>query len=171
MHALCAYPELFSGAILVSAHSGMPENALEERAARKASDEAWARRFESAETWEPLLGDWNAQGVFAGGSSLNRAESRYDRAVLAGQLRKWSLGRQGDLLPRLAEVSAPILWIAGEQDLKFAHLARKTQEALGRRSSAEFWIAPEAGHRVPWDQPELFKKRVQDWIFRTVLGR
>lgn len=179
MHALMAYPERFSGAILVSAHPGL---SLGERKARMASDEAWAQRFEGPESWEDLMTSWNSQSVFQGGRHVpERQEADFDRKILAAQLRSGSLAQQRDLLPELSKLSLPVLWIAGEHDEKFR---QKYQEfgqwsnqgphlapSLGPDLSPELWIVPGAGHRAPWDQPDLFRERVLSWIFQLTLDR
>jgi 2-succinyl-6-hydroxy-2,4-cyclohexadiene-1-carboxylate synthase len=53
MHALLESPELWSAAILVSANPGLPAADHPGRAQRMASDESWARRFES-DPWEQV---------------------------------------------------------------------------------------------------------------------
>jgi 2-succinyl-6-hydroxy-2,4-cyclohexadiene-1-carboxylate synthase len=141
----------FSRAIIVSAGLNAPD---EERRAR---DEAWARRFES-EQWESLMRAWNAQPVFAG-HALPRHERDYDRGELARQLREWSPAVLPP--PRLEEIATPILWIAGERDAKYVDVARR---AVARLPHAESWICPDAGHRVPWEQPERFVTRLRELV-------
>ena len=166
-HLLVAHPELFLGAILISGHPGLESEAVSERSAREAADEKWASRFEDmkGESWEQLLLDWNQQPVLRGleGAPV-RLESDHDRQTLAMQLRRWSLSKQRNLSSELAEIRLPLLWIAGENDLKFAAIAAKMRGVLGRRAFAEVWIAPVAGHRVPWDQSEACSVRIQNWI-------
>jgi pimeloyl-ACP methyl ester carboxylesterase len=65
---------------------------------------------------------------------------------------------------RLAELPAPVLLLAGEEDLKFAELARRMATGLPR---AEVVIVPEAGHAVQLEAPaavaaawESFRGRV-----------
>jgi 2-succinyl-6-hydroxy-2,4-cyclohexadiene-1-carboxylate synthase len=141
----------FPKAVIVSAGLNTPDEA------RRARDEAWARRFES-EAWPSLMRAWNAQPVF-GGHELARHESDYDRAELARQLREWSPA----VLPpaRLEEIETPILWIAGERDAKYVDVAR---QAVARLPNAELWICAEAGHRVPWEQPGAFIARLRAFL-------
>jgi 2-succinyl-6-hydroxy-2,4-cyclohexadiene-1-carboxylate synthase len=141
----------FRAAIIVSAGLNAPD------AGRRLRDEAWARRFE-ADEWSKLMRDWNAQPVF-GGHVLDRREDEYDRAELARQLREYSPAVLPP--PRLEAIETPVLWIAGERDAKYAEIARRAVERL---PNAELWICPDAGHRVPWEQPEAFVARLRDFL-------
>lgn len=141
----------FAKAVIVSAGLNAPD---EERRAR---DEEWARRFEREE-WSSLMNAWNAQPVF-GGHHLERREEDYDRAELARELREYSPAVLSP--PRLESIATPILWIAGECDAKYVDIARRAVERL---PSAELWICPDAGHRVPWEQPEAFVSRLRAFL-------
>jgi 2-succinyl-6-hydroxy-2,4-cyclohexadiene-1-carboxylate synthase len=138
-------------AVIVSAGLNAPD---EERVRR---DEAWARRFES-EPWPSLMLDWNAQPVF-GGHVVERREEDYDRAELARMLRELSPAVLPP--PRLESIETPILWIAGARDAKYVDVARR---AVARLPHAQLWICPEAGHRVPWEQPEPFVTRLRAFL-------
>ncbi len=141
----------FRCAVIVSAGLNAPD---EERRAR---DEEWGRRFESEE-WSSLMRAWNAQPVF-GGHRIERQERDYDRAELARQLREWSPAVLPP--PRLEVIATPILWIAGEPDAKYVEIA---QRAVARLPNAELWICRDAGHRVPWEQPEAFVERLRRFL-------
>ncbi|HYM61884.1 MAG TPA: hypothetical protein VEZ11_13440 [Thermoanaerobaculia bacterium] len=141
-------------AIIVSAGLGIDGEA--ERLARRRVDEDWARRFETEE-WSALLAAWNALPVFGGEESrLVRIESDYDRKSLAEALRRWSPAVQAPLGDQLQRIGAPVLWVAGERDLKYVDEGRRAVERLPRGT---LWIAPRCGHRVPWVQPQAFTAR------------
>jgi 2-succinyl-6-hydroxy-2,4-cyclohexadiene-1-carboxylate synthase len=101
---------------------------------------------------------WNAQPVF-GGHVVERREEDFDRAELARQLREYSPAVLPP--PRLELIETPVLWVAGERDLKYVDIARS---AVARLPHAELWICPDAGHRVPWEQPGALVARVRDFI-------
>jgi 2-succinyl-6-hydroxy-2,4-cyclohexadiene-1-carboxylate synthase len=134
-------------AVLISAGVAPPEPG------RKELDETWARRFET-ENWQSLIDAWNSQSVFAGRANpLTRNEADYDRKKLAAALRE----------PRvlhLEGLSVPTLWIAGEDDVKYREAARRAASQL---KNGELWICPEAGHRVPWEQPQKFIARLREF--------
>ena len=141
----------FAKAIIVSAGLNAPDDD------RRVRDEEWARRFETEE-WMSLMRAWNAQPVF-GGHAFERREGDYERGELARQLREWSpavLPR-----PRLEAIETPILWIAGERDAKYVEIGRR---AVKRLPHAELWICPDAGHRVPWEQPDAFISRLREFV-------
>ena len=141
----------FSAAVIISAGLNTPDEA------RKARDEEWARRFESEE-WESLLRAWNAQEVF-GGHFVPRREEDFDRAELARQLRENSPAVLPQ--PRLEAITTRILWIAGERDAKYVDIAKR---AVQRLPHAELWICPDAGHRVPWEQPDALVERLRTFL-------
>ena len=139
----------FTSAIIVSAGLNAPDPE------RRKRDEEWARRFER-DPWPQLMRDWNAQPVF-GGHALERREEDYDRAELARQLREFSPAVLPP--PLLEQIETPVLWIAGERDAKYVDIARR---AVARLPHAELWICPNAGHRVPWEQPQAFVARLRE---------
>ena len=141
----------FEKAIIVSAGLNAPDPE------RRARDEEWARRFESEE-WSSLMRAWSAQPVF-GGHVVERAEKDFDRAKLAQQLRENSPAMLPP--PQLERIETPILWVAGERDTKYVDIARR---AVARLPHAELWICPNAGHRVPWEQPEALLARMRDFL-------
>jgi len=145
----------FDRAVIVSAGLNLEEGREECR----ARDEEWARRFES-DPWDEVIREWNAQPVF-GGHVVARDERDYDRAELARQLREYSPGALQPLAPRLHEITIPVLWIAGERDQKYVEVAKRAVSLL---PNAELWICPDAGHRVPWEQPQRFVDRVRAFV-------
>jgi 2-succinyl-6-hydroxy-2,4-cyclohexadiene-1-carboxylate synthase len=165
MRAVVERPSAFAGAIFVSAHPGLPAAAESARAERVRGDEAWARRFEGREPWPALLAAWNSQPVFQGSQAPAgnaREEARFGRDILAAALRRWGLGRQGDLRSALAAPAAPrSLWLSGERDARFA---QAMSEGAGGNGT---WLSlAGAGHRAPWDRPGAFAQAAQMFIER-----
>lgn len=153
LHALTAHPEHWLGAVVISAHPGLPSKKIREE--RYAHDLRWADRFEQ-EPWEALMSDWNQQTIFT--SSVPRQEEDFDRKYLSAAMRTWSLGLQEDLTVAIKNLELPILWIAGAKDPKFCQLALKT-----KHPHSKIWIAPDASHRVPWETPNAFYQQVQQF--------
>jgi 2-succinyl-6-hydroxy-2,4-cyclohexadiene-1-carboxylate synthase len=153
LHALLETDHPWRAAVIVSAHPGLEDAA--EREARYAADAVWAARALSAQ-WQEFLSAWNAQPVLgtalprepgAAGSLMQR------RREIARSFVDWSLGAQQPLWERLHEITVPVLWVVGEKDAKFRALAERAVALIPRATLA---IAPDAGHRVPWE--------AEDWL-------
>jgi 2-succinyl-6-hydroxy-2,4-cyclohexadiene-1-carboxylate synthase len=140
-------------AVIVSAGLGLDDE--RDRATRLAADEQWAHRFES-EPWDELTAAWDAQPLF-GGHTMVRQEKDFDRRKLAETLRRYSPAAMAPLAPRLTKITTPVLWIAGERDQKYLAEAERAVRLLRK---AELWVCPGAAHRVPWEQPGLFTRRM-----------
>ena len=153
LHALIGGAR-YRRAVIVSAGLGIEDRVAREE--RCKNDERWARAFES-DPWNDVMRVWNEQPVF-GGHRLRREERDFDRLELARQLREWSPGVLPPLAWRLREIEIPVLWIAGERDTKYV---TEAERAISLLKSGELWICPGAGHRVPWEQPDLFVRRLQ----------
>lgn len=143
-------------AIIVSASPGLNHPA--ERMPRLENDGQWARRFRH-EPWDQVIAAWNAQPVFAtdGICPMARPESEFDREQLWLALLRGSVARQADLRSRLAELTIPVLWIAGAADSKYAALAT---ECAGLNPLFSSLIIANAGHRVPWTANAAFSNAV-----------
>jgi 2-succinyl-6-hydroxy-2,4-cyclohexadiene-1-carboxylate synthase len=144
LHALLAGAQ-YERAIFISTGLGIEDEPS--RADRRASDEAWAHRFESEE-WDTVIDAWNAQPVLAG-PSPPRSRDNYDPRAL----REWSSGTLPPVASRLHELTIATLWIAGARDTKYVSEA---QRAASLARTARVAIIEDAGHRVPWERPAAF---------------
>lgn len=184
LHSLIQRPDLWAGAILVSAHPGIAdtqEARIEDhrnqgiqgiqsfqRIERIRNDEIWATRFET-ENWESVMTSWNSQAVFQGSRPLDTKKESTDlRSQLARSLRESSLGLQADLRSELKQLQVPILWISGERDAKFAVIHKEMAQLNPNYFEAE--RVPGAGHRVPWDQPQAFQNSVLRFLEKVQLN-
>jgi 2-succinyl-6-hydroxy-2,4-cyclohexadiene-1-carboxylate synthase len=161
LHALLETPHSWQAAIIVSAHPGL-ENAAD-RASRRATDAVWASQA-LAGNWQEFLTAWHAQSILGTTSQREPQASSslvMRRREIARSFVDWSLGAQEPLWPRLAEISIPVLWIAGENDAKFLALA---QRAVSLMPNAQLAIAPACGHRVPWEAPDWFADQVAGFL-------
>lgn len=156
LHALAAEPSRWEAAVIISTHPGLKSEG--EKQKKLLNDRSWADRFRT-EPWPKLMEAWNRQPVFLGRpQTLKRNESDYNRELLGEMLTGWSLGTQEDLSGIIAMLPMPILWIAGEDDVAYSKLAKSLTFANPR---SKVWIAPQAGHRVPWEQSEMFCQQVR----------
>lgn len=150
LHAVINKPQIWKAVILLSTHPGLKME--EERKARLAADQQWARRFEK-DSWEQLMNDWNAQDVFKTDTPTERKEMNYDRQSLSNALNIWSLGRQADLRLQIASLKIPILWIVGENDRKYLSLGH---ELTFRHPQSKLCVVSESGHRLQSSKLENF---------------
>jgi 2-succinyl-6-hydroxy-2,4-cyclohexadiene-1-carboxylate synthase len=141
LHALLAGAR-YQRAIFIS--TGLGVEGEDARAARRASDEEWARRFES-EDFDSVMAAWNAQSVLAG-PSVKRTRDDYDPRAL----REWSSAVLPPVASRLHELTIPTLWIAGARDAKYVVEAKR---AASLAPNAGIIIIGDTGHRVPWERP------------------
>lgn len=161
MHALMADPEFWDAAVLISAHPGLPETAVEERSERQEKDELWAQKF-LLDPWPSLMVEWNQQPVFGTNHPTPlRPESLFDREKLSLSMLHWSLSSQKDLRHELRKIDRPILWCSGSEDQKFTQIAEEMKTVL---QNGTFWSAPACGHRVPWLLPKEFAQQVLAFV-------
>lgn len=159
LHTLLQAPKLWKAAIIISAHSGLAQEL--ERAARQKSDALLAHAF-LQQTWASVTDKWHGRPMFGGLPPPSpRQESEYSREALAFALTTWSLGRQDFLLPRLKEITCPVLWMAGEKEEKFVEQAQLACQHLPK---AKCWIAKDCYHRVPWEKPQEFLAKTKEFL-------
>jgi 2-succinyl-6-hydroxy-2,4-cyclohexadiene-1-carboxylate synthase len=160
LHAVLHRPELWKGAIVVSAHPGLPRHQDRQRCLR--SDHQWGQRF-LIEPWQTLLKAWDCLPVFNGiACTLERQEQNFSRAQIAKLFDRFSKGRQHDLRPRLQTLtSPPILYVSGALDRHYSQIGSQ----LAQDCEAVEWMAiAEAGHRVPWENPTAFTHAVSVFL-------
>ncbi len=161
LHALLEKSHPWQAAVIVSAHPGLDEPA--ERAARRGADAAWATRA-LAGNWQEFLTAWNAQPILGGADSRDPQASGsliMRRREIARSFVDWSLGAQESLWDRIEEIKIPVLWVAGEKDVKFRALAERAVFSIPNASLA---IAPGSGHRVPWESETWFADTVSGFL-------
>nr|WP_321271889.1 2-succinyl-6-hydroxy-2,4-cyclohexadiene-1-carboxylate synthase [uncultured Tolumonas sp.] len=148
--------------LLENAHPGLSSE--EERKARASADAHWARRF-YREPLTEVLANWYQQPVFADvtlteRTSLITERSQNNAAQLAHMLCCCSLAKQADLQLWLKKTSLPVLYLCGEQDLKFqaigaqlvTHCASVTQKMLA------------GGHNLHRANPESMAAAIRQWL-------
>lgn len=131
--------------MLLSANPGNFQSD-QERAARRAADDLWAKAFRQ-DPWNDVLDRWNAQDVLAGGTAPLRTEADYDRAKLSAALRDLSVAGQFTDPMRLP---SNLVWMAGERDGKFVTLQASMRDA---GFPGSFPLVEGAGHRLLIEAP------------------
>ena len=148
------FPMRVDGIVVESAMPGLRDSS--ERSARASSDDALAERLER----EPLtdfLHEWYAQPLFSSlaartellEETINR-RMRNDGRELARALRGFSTGRMPSLWDEWRECYIPSLVVTGEQDEKYAAIAREMTAASAKSRHVS---VPDAGHNVHAEAP------------------
>jgi len=160
LHALLERPDLWRGVILVAADTGLADS--EEKQRQLQNDLQWADRF-LTEDLEELLAEWDALPVFSQFPNLAPGErTQLNPKNIAQIFDRFSKGRQEDMLPALKQIrSAPLLYLSGAMDKKYSQLGKELAECC---PSVQHIIIPNAGHRVPWENPVGFVKTTQAFI-------
>ena len=162
LHLALARPDLVHGLVLIGATAGIEDEP--ERAARRAADEQLATELERDGVAQ-FLERWLAQPLFA--SLPPEAAGLDDRlrntaAGLASSLRLAGTGTQQPLWDQLAELSMPVLVVAGERDDKFSAIGSRIAEAIGPNTT--FALVPGAGHACHLEQPDEFLPVLRGWL-------
>lgn len=163
------HPELVQSLVLVGASPGLA--GADERAARRAADEALAADIERIGT-AAFLDRWLAQPLFA---TLNppagdvEARLANSPAGLATALRRLGPGVQEPLWDRLGELKMPVLAVTGQEDTKFSRLAEEMAAAIG--VNAEAVAVAGAGHAAHLERPVSFHRLLTAFLLLHSLAR
>ena len=160
LHALLENNHPWQAAVIVSSHPGLDER---EMSMRRTADTSWATRALAGD-WQTFLSEWNSQGIL-GNAPLRDPQASSSlitrRREIARSFVDWSLGAQQALWQSLPNIKVPVLWVVGENDLKFRTLAERAVSLIPNSRVA---IAPGAGHRVPWEAELWFAERVTSFL-------
>ena len=159
LQALLAENSPWDAAVIIAAHPGLESE--REKSERRKSDAEWSALCHRGD-WAEFLQKWQGQAILRQPSDaviagMDREPLIQRRKEISRSFVSWSLGAQENFWPRLPEIEVPVLWLTGRDDDKFTRLA---QRACGLLPDARHLIVPAAGHRVPWQQPELFAEAV-----------
>lgn len=145
---------LLRGFVIEGGNIGL--HSAREKQQRWENDKLWASRFEKQEI-DQVLNDWYQQAVF---SHLNH-EQRQNMVAkrngnlgtsIAHMLRATSLAKQPNLQDGLNNLTVKKLYIHGEQDNKFA--------AIAKQSGLPTAVIKNAGHNAHLEQPEQFAREL-----------
>jgi 2-succinyl-6-hydroxy-2,4-cyclohexadiene-1-carboxylate synthase len=154
LHAALALQDRVERLVLVGASPGLSDP--EERAARRAADDALADRIEQIGV-EAFAAEWGAQPLFAGQPPRVAAAANADRLRntapgLAAALRGLGTGVMDPLWDRLGELTIPVTLLVGERDDKFRAIAERMRERL---PDARLAVIPGAGHAAHLERPDV----------------
>ena len=155
-HGLITKPELWAGAVIVSADVGVANVLQKEECLRR--DRTWAYRF-LTEPWAELLAKWDAVPVFCDRPCPTaRSEKDFDRQQIARFFEVYSKGHMDNLVHSLRSMPMPITYVTGIDDGRYCQLGQMLSLQCPTLTHI---TVKDAGHRVPWEQPAIFFKIVQ----------
>ena len=157
LHVAATKPGRIASLLTIGAHAGLDDDARE---GRRRGDEALAERIET-DGLEAFVNHWSSLPLFAG---LERrgpgfvAQARAERmtnhvAGLACSLRGMGAGFMDSLWQKLADVTFPCTFVAGQLDHGYVSSARRL---AGTVPNGRVVIVPRAGHTVHQERPEAF---------------
>jgi 2-succinyl-6-hydroxy-2,4-cyclohexadiene-1-carboxylate synthase len=166
LHLATAFPARVRSLLIESASPGIERD--EERAARRASDEALAAEIERHEI-EWFEEHWSSRPIFSTQESLpamTRAALREARlrnrpAALARSLRGLGQGTQPWLFDKLPAITCPTLFLTGALDTKYGDIAERMAAAV---PGARHIAVPGCGHNVHLEQPEAFERALLEHL-------
>lgn len=166
LHFAARYPDRVDRLVLEAASPGLRTE--EERAGRRAADEAIAARL-FADGIEPFVNFWEAQPTLASQQGMNaamraalrRRRMRNDPGALGAALRGLGTGALPSLWDELGTIRTPTLLLVGELDAKFVDIAREMDCAL---PDSKVVVVPDAGHAVHLEAPEAWRAAVSDFL-------
>jgi 2-succinyl-6-hydroxy-2,4-cyclohexadiene-1-carboxylate synthase len=164
LFAALARPDVVERLVLIGATAGIDDP--DERLDRRHLDHERADRLEALGL-DAFLDEWLAAPMFAGlpaDEAGLRHRRRNDVAGLAHSLRTCGTGSQPTLWPRLGEIAAPVLVLAGSRDTKFTEIGRRLADAL---PAGAFDAVPNAGHAAHAEAPDATAEIIADWLRRS----
>jgi 2-succinyl-6-hydroxy-2,4-cyclohexadiene-1-carboxylate synthase len=157
LHVVATKPERIASLLTIGAHAGLDDDA---RDGRRRGDEALAERIEN-DGLEAFVNHWSSLPLFAG--LVRRgpgfvAQVRAERmtnhvAGLACSLRGMGAGVMEPLWHKLADVTFPCTFVAGQLDHGYVSSARRLAATV---PNGRVVIVPRAGHTVHQERPEAF---------------
>ena len=164
--AAIALPERTQTLTIESTSPGL--SGAEEREARIRSDITLADQIQQRGIRE-FINYWESLPLWQSQFRLPVAERERLRAQrlannpagLANSLLGMGTGMQPPLYHRLKTIQAPSLFIAGEEDIKFAAIARSMHQAV---PGSRIKIIQESGHAVHLEQPAIFNQTVLEFL-------
>lgn len=160
LHRALAEPGRWPALVLVGVSAG-----VDDPEARRKADEELAARVESS-TIEDVVAHWEAQPVFATQSPEVVAAQRegrlsHDPGELAHLLRSYGQGVMPSVWDRLAELTVPVLLLAGELDEKYVAAGRRMAAAL---PDGAFRMIPGAGHAPQLEAPDAVAAELRAFL-------
>jgi 2-succinyl-6-hydroxy-2,4-cyclohexadiene-1-carboxylate synthase len=159
VHVAATRPDRLLSLVTIGAHAGLEDDARE---GRRRGDEVLAERIEK-DGIESFVEYWGSLPMFAG---IERRGPQYVAQVhgerlqnhvagLACSLRGMGAGVMEPVWDRLAQVTLPCTFVAGQLDHGYVASARRLATTA---PSGRVEIVPRAGHAVHQERPDAFAR-------------
>lgn len=155
LHMLLSPNSPWKRAIIISTSPGIKDPV--ERQSRLARDHQWAAELLSTH-FSAWIQKWNEQTIFQSDPEPDRSSWASQTVLLAEALMKGSVGGQRDLMPRMSQISARLLWVAGESDPSYVERLRDI-EAL-HFQKIETATIKSGGHRLIFSNADALAQRI-----------
>ena len=157
-----ASPGRYRGLVFCSGNPGIEEE--QQRLRRYESDCRIAEQIDTADR-QTFLEKWYRSAVFQSLSETVRQEEiarklAYDADDWSQILKCYSVAKQPNYWPRLAELRMPCLAIAGLQDTKYASIATRMKQLPGMEAR----VVATCGHIVHHEQPHVFLQILREFL-------
>lgn len=167
MQFAASSPDGLRSLMIENAHPGL--TTIDARHQRQQQDARWARRF-YREPLPDVLADWYRQPVFEDLDAEARHQVIQARAgnqgpSLAAMMCRCSLARQPDYRCWIKATNLSFLYLCGQNDLKFQHIATQLAEPNPQITLRQL----PGGHNLHRAQPDLMAKIIRDWIHSSTL--
>ena len=161
LHVALVAPSRVTRTVLVSGTAGIEDE--EERASRRAADEALATQMETM-TIAAFVDHWAELPLFAGEPPAVAAAAREDRlrndpVALAAALRGLGAGVMAPVWGRLGELGMPVVLVVGEGDEKYRTIA---EQMAARLPAARLVVVPGVGHGVVREAPAALVRIIEE---------
>jgi 2-succinyl-6-hydroxy-2,4-cyclohexadiene-1-carboxylate synthase len=159
------FPQTIRGLILESATYGLDDQqAIHER---KKLDEKRAQAIEH--NFSSFLDRWQKLPLFQSNlprneeaiESYKTIQQQQNPQQMANSLRGFGTAQMPSVKDELSTLHLPVLLLAGKADLKYVEIMKNMHREL---PMSELYIAPDAGHRIHLENPEVLSAVIEKFI-------
>ena len=157
------HPEKVRGLVFCSGNPGMEDESLREK--RYANDLKIACEIETTDRRDFLNRWYTESTVFKSLTDRVRDDEIRRKSLRAGDdwsavLRAYSVAKQPNYWPKLAELNMPVMAIAGAEDRKYARFIAR----MGELPNVDARVVSACGHIVHREQPHVFLQLIDDFV-------
>lgn len=161
------FPQRVLGLILESSTAGIKEAVL--RANRRKQDQKWISLLRE-KSLKDFVQQWQEVPLFASQKALPQAVQKrvyqermgQNRWGLANSLAYMGTGAQMNYWPQLTKMVLPLLYLAGEFDVKFCQIGQEIVHLW--QNQAQLEIISGAGHCIHLENPKVVVENIKKFV-------